>query len=485
MKLPGIYAAYAVILAVFGQTHTAIHLGLLIINIATVFLLFLLGKRLFDNTVGLVGAAAFALLSLSQPVQGIFANAEHFVILPAIGGILLLLCAIDSNKKTLVFVSGLLLGLAFLMKQHAIAFILFAGVYLFISEIRRKPLSPSSVITKCLFFAVGVLIPFAVTCLILYKAGVFDKFWFWTFDYASQYVSSVSLSAGLKRLGQVMSMIIKSTFLIWFLAGAGVVGLLCKTGCRRKWLFALGFLFFSFLAICPGFYFRPHYFILLMPAVALMAGIGIGSITALVAKTKLLPLTIMIPLILMTIAIGHSVSVQSDYLFSEPEKVLFSKPKEVSRIVYGLNPFPESLEIAKYIKNNSARDDTIAILGSEPQTFFYADRHSATGYIYTYALMESHDYASQMQAEMIDEIEKAQPEFMVLANISTSWLLKPDSDKRIFKWFKKYIPEYYDVVGVVDIVFSDITIYRWGKEAAGYRPQSSFNMFVFRRKNGI
>jgi len=244
MKLPGIYAAYAVILAVFGQTHTAIHLGLLIINIATVFLLFLLGKRLFDNTVGLVGAAAFALLSLSRPVQGIFANAEHFVILPAIGGILLLLCAIDSNKKTLVFVSGLLLGLAFLMKQHAIAFILFAGVYLFISEIRRKPLSPSSVITKCLFFAVGVLIPFAVTCLILYKAGVFDKFWFWTFDYASQYVSSVSLSAGLKRLGQVMSMIIKSTFLIWFLAGAGVVGFLCKTGCRRKWLFALGFLFY-------------------------------------------------------------------------------------------------------------------------------------------------------------------------------------------------------------------------------------------------
>jgi hypothetical protein len=31
MKLPGVYEAYALILAVFGQTHTAIHLGLLII----------------------------------------------------------------------------------------------------------------------------------------------------------------------------------------------------------------------------------------------------------------------------------------------------------------------------------------------------------------------------------------------------------------------------------------------------------------------
>ena len=42
MKLPGIYAAYSLILAVFGQTHIAIHSGLLVINIATVFLVFLL-----------------------------------------------------------------------------------------------------------------------------------------------------------------------------------------------------------------------------------------------------------------------------------------------------------------------------------------------------------------------------------------------------------------------------------------------------------
>ena len=32
MKLPGIYAAYAGLLAVFGQTHTGIHIGLLFFN---------------------------------------------------------------------------------------------------------------------------------------------------------------------------------------------------------------------------------------------------------------------------------------------------------------------------------------------------------------------------------------------------------------------------------------------------------------------
>ena len=45
MKLPGIYVVYAMIMAVFGQTHTAVHLGLLIFNAATIFVIFLLAKN--------------------------------------------------------------------------------------------------------------------------------------------------------------------------------------------------------------------------------------------------------------------------------------------------------------------------------------------------------------------------------------------------------------------------------------------------------
>ncbi len=98
MKMPGIYAAYAFILTMFGQTHTGVHLGLLFINAATTLLLFLIAKELFGPLAALTAAAAFALLSLGQSVQGIFANAEHFVILPAIAGIFLLRCALKSQR---------------------------------------------------------------------------------------------------------------------------------------------------------------------------------------------------------------------------------------------------------------------------------------------------------------------------------------------------------------------------------------------------
>ena len=50
MKLPGTYAAYAGILAIFGQTPAAVHDGTLLVNAATTFLIFLLTLRLVRTT---------------------------------------------------------------------------------------------------------------------------------------------------------------------------------------------------------------------------------------------------------------------------------------------------------------------------------------------------------------------------------------------------------------------------------------------------
>jgi len=48
MKLPGTYAAYAALMAVFGQTIAGVHLGLLLVNGAAILLVYLLGKRLLE-----------------------------------------------------------------------------------------------------------------------------------------------------------------------------------------------------------------------------------------------------------------------------------------------------------------------------------------------------------------------------------------------------------------------------------------------------
>lgn len=476
MKMPGIYAAYALILAVFGQTHTGIHLGLLVINTATILLLFLLAKRLLNPFVAVAAAGAFALLSLGQSVQGLFANAEHFVILPAIAAILLLLHALDRQRWFSLLAGALLLGLAFIMKQHGAAFIIFAGLYLFYHELRHRPFAWKLFVSKAFLFMIGVSLPFAITCLLLWRAGVFEKFWFWTFDYAREYVSALPLHVGLTILKTRITHILASAILIWILAGIGMFGLLANRINRRRAVFVLGFLLFSFLATCPGFYFRPHYFILVLPAVALLAGIGAHTVYDFLARDRSVLAAKAKPIVLVVIVLLHPAYHQRNFFF-------VMGPTMVSRMTYGTNPFPESLEIARFIKQHSTKDDRLAVIGSEPQIYFYSNRRSATGYIYTYALMESHDYALKMQKEMIEEIETARPKFLVFVSVPTSWLLRPRSERLIFRWFDDYQQKYYRKVGVVDILSRSPTIYLWDRSAVGYKPRSRFWLLVFQRKS--
>src|ERR1035437_5180435 len=100
---------------------------------------------------------------------------------------------------------------------------------------------------------------------------------------------------------------------------------------------------------------------------------------------------------------------------------LRTPPHELARNLYGGDPLPESEIVAQFIRENSLLPARIAILGSEPEIYFLSRRHSATGYIYTYALMEPQPFASKMQHEMIGDIEATAPAFIVFADNIMSW----------------------------------------------------------------
>ena len=146
MKFPGTYAAYALIMSIFGQTIHAIHLGLLLVNVATIALIFLVGRRLINTMAGVTAAASYAVLSVSPSVLGLAAHATNFVVLPVLGGILLLLkeqrvtASEPSQPKQLVrlFASGLLFGIGALMKQPGLLFIPFGAIYIVWNDLNRR-----------------------------------------------------------------------------------------------------------------------------------------------------------------------------------------------------------------------------------------------------------------------------------------------------------------------------------------------------------
>jgi dolichyl-phosphate-mannose-protein mannosyltransferase len=476
MKLPGVYAAYAAVMAIFGETVGAIHIGLILVNSASIVLVFLLAKRLFDPVAGLVACASFALLSVSPSVLGMAAHATHFVALPALGGLVLLLRASDSRRLFTLFFGGLLFGLAFLMKQPGIFFIIFGLLYLFWEQLKTRPAAWGKSLMQLAAFLLGAVVPFGLTCLILFASGVFNKFWFWTFSYASQYASEVPAAQMLPRLWQSIQGVVGPSICLWVLAGVGLISLWTIKERRQNAIFVSGLFVFSFLAVCPGFYFREHYFIPFLPVIAVLAGVAVSSARNLLQKRFTPAMQLLLPLLVFLSAFGYSVIQQQEFLFR-------MSPESACRARYGRNPFPESLEIAKYIKANSAAGDRIAVIGSEPQIYFYADRRPATGYIYTYGLMEEQKYALEMQQEMIGEIEAAQPAYLIFINVPMSWLVRPRSEMLIFEWYKRYQQEHYDLVGLVDILPSDPTVYRWGDESKNYLTRSQYSVSVYKLRN--
>lgn len=473
MKLPGTQAAYAVLMAVFGQTAAGIHIGVLLVSAATILLIYLLAARLSGRLAGVVAAACYAALSTSFSVLGVPAHASHFVVLFAVAGILVLLKAIETGEMWRLFASGFLLGLAFLMKQPGIAFGVFGGLYLLKNEWKR-PIQWKSLLSKVGCYGAGVALPFVLTCLILLGAGVFKNFWFWVFTYAGQYTSEVGLARGVGAFMRAFPEIVGSAVWVWMIAGVGLTALWWHAESRRYATLIGGLLFFSFLAVCPGFFFRQHYFILMLPAVALLAGIAVHSTTEILARRGGMALAA-IPALGFTAALGYAVFEQRAFLLEKD-------PVVVCEERYGTNPFPEALVVAQYLDAHTAADEPVAVLGSEPEIYFYAKRHSATGFIYVYGLMEQQKYSLEMQKKMIGEVELARPQYLVIAKSRLSWLPKEGSPEALSMtaWIQSLLSE-YELVGIAERV-GEHTEYRWDDEARAYRPHSQNIVGVFRRK---
>jgi hypothetical protein len=420
MKLPGTYAAYALVIAAFGETPAAIHWGLLIVNAATTLLVVLLARRLFGWWPGLVAGATYGLLSTSPTVLGFAGHATQFVVLPAVGGILLLLQAVESRSKWRIAASGVLLGLAVLMKQPGIAFVLFGAVYLAYSHAEPR----WKAIREIAILLAGAAAPFAITCVLLLRTGVFGKFWFWVFSYGAQYGSAIRPLDGLLLLIGTLPSVIGANAPIWLVATAGGFALLRYR--RAEAFFVLSFLAFSFLGVSAGLYFRNHYFVLLLPALSVLAG-------AAVAIEKPLPRVLVVSAFALSLLLGNN------FLFR-------MNPGVAAQSVYGTNPFPEAMEVAHYLRLHSPANSRIAVFGSEPEIYFYSGRRSATGYIYSYGLMESQKYAGRMQQEMAHEIERSEPEYVIYVHCPLSWLRTKQSDPWIFSWADRYLTAQYELV---------------------------------------
>lgn len=471
IKLPGTHAAYAILMLLFGQSCSGIHLGFLLVNWATIVLLFLLGRTLAGELTACIAAAAYALMSLSGDALGTAAHATHFVMLTALAGILLLFQASKNGKLPLYFTSGFLLSVSVLMKHNGLLFLAF-GCFWLLWLGYSKTLGPNATFLKAgPVFLLGALAPFVFLLLLLGLAGTLKTCWFWSVTYARAYAKpDPGMMIVQRMLMQRMPEIMTLPFY------AGFLGLVTSWLRRSSWpaaLFASGFYLSSLLAVVPGLHFRPHYFIVLMPALALLIGILVQQTTDFLRKRVkwLAPIPVLAFALFFAKGVVHE------------QKLFFQlTPVDACRSLYGFQPFTEATILGDYIRTHSSPGASIAVLGSEPEIYFYSHRRSATGYIYTYPLTEHQPFAPQMQQQMKDEIQTAQPQFIIWVRTWTSWLSRPGPLNRIDRICENLMPDNYKLVGTCDVFPDESRVeWNWRSNPSTETTNPSTQLLIFER----
>jgi hypothetical protein len=230
------------------------------------------------------------------------------------------------------------------------------------------------------------------------------------------------------------------------------------------------------LSVVPGFYFTHHYYISVLPAVALLVGALGGG----VARGEGLSGSGWAKAAAVWALIGAGLTIG----VARYEAYYFGRVSDAaaSRRIYAGNPFAESIEIGEYLKRHTTPQDRIAILGSETQILFYAQRRSASRFVNTYFLTSDHPGALEMQREMIRDIERARPKYLLFVALPTSWSFLPNSSREILEWAERYSREQYEVEGLVEFG-QGRGAFRWGAEARAQQGTPGRYLSIMRRRD--
>lgn len=404
-KPPGIPTLYLLLFEVFGRSLVVIHVASLALMIIMGWLVVEIGQRLWGDKALLPASLLFLMTanSFSLPREIIALNVEIPGMVLAAAGLLLCLRA---QARVTWFCGGMLLGLAILMRQSFILFLLPMEVILW----QQKKIPVLSVIIA----RVGVLIPWFVVLAVYAGHDGLG----WAFDswvrYPLVYASDVGATGFFMAMLLNMWEFIQASFIPLGFAAAGKL-IALKNESRQKLVFLLSLAVASFLALASGSRFFGHYFVQIFPAIALL---GIPAWLWLQAKRKW-----GVRVLYGVAAIGMLISLLHfpTWKYWDAAATRNGSP-EVS-----LTRAKLEYQIADYIKKNTAPEDKIAVWGYCPQVYYYAERlpavrdymcHYTTGFSAgSFNPFDSKppraDGYLDAQAMFVDDLNKTKPDFFV------------------------------------------------------------------------
>lgn len=478
-KFPGIFYFFGLMVGLFGDTVRGMHTGFLYLNIATILLIYFASKKLFSPIAAIISATTFAIVSLTPNLSGFTIQSEHGVAFFSSLGFLFYAYA-DSGKKWFMYLlMGIAFGCAFMVKTSGMFLVLWGGLILIINFFFDKQKKYAQLFKTIGLYSAGVFSVIGILFLIIYLKGAFNDMIFWTYEIPKNYVSKIPFEEGKKYFEFTKNAILQNYKLFWYHALLSIILCLIKSIPFKTKLFAITLSFFSFMMIVPGFYFYGHYWIQLIPGLAILSGLTFQCIMALLnsfnIKFKFIKYAYVA--IFGILSFNHITGQKSYYFNPNYERIL--------RTVYGNNPFPESMEIANWITANSKPEDQIVLLGSEPQIYFYTKKKCPSRHAYFAAIVDNVPQHKEWQREFVADVEKAAPKFLIFFNHPISLFVQPNTDQYVFEWANKYVNENYQLVGLVDMIEGQRANYIWREQLMNYKPSAQNIIYVYERKQAV
>jgi 4-amino-4-deoxy-L-arabinose transferase-like glycosyltransferase len=426
-KPPGVFAAYAVILSVFGTTPAAIHWAAQVYTLATLGLLYLTARRLFGSATGFAAALLAAYMTLDRCVLGNAANTELFMILPLTAGLLAAVRSAEDSSLAWAAVAGACGMAALMFKQVALPNVAFHGLLLLAAQ-RRKAL-------LLLAYALAAAAVLAAVVGYFAAVGALRDFTDCVIRHNLAYAQQVPLAQYPAFFVATFSVI---AFQWWPLMLLAVEGYRWADATERPRVrLTVIWLAMSLVGVVVGGYFREHYYIQAIPPLAILAGRG-----AVHVGRRWSPNRPALPVFLALGAIAYGVLVMPKYYLAD-------NPAEKSRLLYADAPFPESIPVGEYLARTAGLDDTIFVYGSEPQIYFYANRRAACRYIYVYPLLTPAPGVLERQQTALDEITANRPRFIVVhRDVFPFYFGERPPPLRLSEELQKLLARDYQIVAV-------------------------------------
>ncbi|MBL7775205.1 MAG: glycosyltransferase family 39 protein, partial [Saprospiraceae bacterium] len=274
MKPPLLFYSYAALVAVFGYSAGGIHLAAFVLTLWNAIWLMAVGARLFGLFYGFVAGLCWVLLTANPAANAILLESELLIMAWVLPGLYCLLrwdAAPGAGAgKWWLLASGFLLACGILVKQSALFFLGAPAMLLLWRYWTERPRQLAGLVRNAGWFAAGVLGPVVFFGLLLWSQGAWSDFWFWNVQYLSVYSSGLKKDLWLQAFTFNFDLLTRGFGLYWLLGLVGLFTLLRPglPGRHRALLF--GLLLFAAAAVVPGWRFYAHYWLQLLPVLALL-----------------------------------------------------------------------------------------------------------------------------------------------------------------------------------------------------------------------